>query len=403
MAAAARNPVASKKRKLADDQQEPEHPDMKKKSPLFNQPQNFYAPNAISSMSKDELSEWRKEQRRKRNRESAAASRNKTREKIEELEGEADKWKLMYHDMEVKMRCMERHIQFLTQLNQSGQAAQPLLPPPPVVSHPNSPPRSPPPSGPHAVMVPHAVPSFMPPPPAYSSHSATHLFPSLLSELKDYTLVEKQETAAVMYNEESRRHLIPIPRQASQFDHFLSLTFSFYPFGDGENATLMIEDGPSLSFRQTLNLPAVKITGADSDSSTDNIKQQQLSGLPNKPLNLQAVKITGADSDSSTDNIKQQQLSGLPMCDSMVKNKTSEEVDSIAASSGTPDEASVEAVSLNEMKDLDKTPELVDFVLTADDLSTLGGSSASDTSDDEDFLDLLVDSLDGEFDPNLLL
>mmetsp|Transcript_3496 Transcript_3496/g.6384 ORF Transcript_3496/g.6384 Transcript_3496/m.6384 type:complete len:215 (-) Transcript_3496:648-1292(-) len=214
MAAAARNPVASKKRKLADDQQEPEHPDMKKKSPLFNQPQNFYAPNAISSMSKDELSEWRKEQRRKRNRESAAASRNKTREKIEELEGEADKWKLMYHDMEVKMRCMERHIQFLTQLNQSGQAAQPLLPPPPVVSHPNSPPRSPPPSGPHAVMVPHAVPSFMPPPPAYSSHSATHLFPSLLSELKDYTLVEKQETAAVMYNEESRRHLIPIPRQA---------------------------------------------------------------------------------------------------------------------------------------------------------------------------------------------
>ena len=165
-------------------------------------------------MSKDELSEWRKEQRRKRNRESAAASRNKTREKIEELEGEADKWKLMYHDMEVKMRCMERHIQFLTQLNQSGQAAQPLLPPPPVVSHPNSPPRSPPPSGPHAVMVPHAVTSFMPPPPAYSSHSATHLFPSLLSELKDYTLVEKQETAAVMYNEESRRHLIPIPRQA---------------------------------------------------------------------------------------------------------------------------------------------------------------------------------------------
>lgn len=92
------------------------------------------------------------------------------------------------------------------------------------------------------------------------------------------------------------------------------------------------------------------------------------------------------------------------MCDSMVTNKTSEEVDNIAASSGTPDETSVEAVSLNEMKDLDKTPELVDFVLTADDLSTLGGSSASDTSDDdEDFLDLLVDSLDGEFDPNLLL
>ena len=39
-------------------------------------------------MTKNELSAWRKEARRVRNRESAAASRKKTRERIEELEGE---------------------------------------------------------------------------------------------------------------------------------------------------------------------------------------------------------------------------------------------------------------------------------------------------------------------------
>jgi hypothetical protein len=39
-------------------------------------------------MSRGELTEWRKEARRVRNRESAAASRAKTRERIEELEGE---------------------------------------------------------------------------------------------------------------------------------------------------------------------------------------------------------------------------------------------------------------------------------------------------------------------------
>merc|ERR1712070_496249 len=38
-------------------------------------------------MTKEELTVWRKEARRVRNRESAAASRNKTRDRISELEG----------------------------------------------------------------------------------------------------------------------------------------------------------------------------------------------------------------------------------------------------------------------------------------------------------------------------
>lgn len=41
-------------------------------------------------MSRDELTQWRKEARRVRNRESAAASRAKTRERIEYLEGQVE-------------------------------------------------------------------------------------------------------------------------------------------------------------------------------------------------------------------------------------------------------------------------------------------------------------------------
>ncbi|GAX26498.1 hypothetical protein FisN_23Lh023 [Fistulifera solaris] len=47
-------------------------------------------------MTKAELSAWRKEARRVRNRESAAASRQKTRSRIEELEGQVDKLQEKY-------------------------------------------------------------------------------------------------------------------------------------------------------------------------------------------------------------------------------------------------------------------------------------------------------------------
>eukprot|EP00584_Thalassiosira_punctigera_P014069 CAMPEP_0172557580 /NCGR_PEP_ID=MMETSP1067-20121228/74101_1 /TAXON_ID=265564 ORGANISM="Thalassiosira punctigera, Strain Tpunct2005C2" /NCGR_SAMPLE_ID=MMETSP1067 /ASSEMBLY_ACC=CAM_ASM_000444 /LENGTH=68 /DNA_ID=CAMNT_0013346707 /DNA_START=82 /DNA_END=284 /DNA_ORIENTATION=+ len=68
MTAASRNPAAAlKKRKFSDDVRRPEQPaPPKKKSPLFNKPQNFYAPSSIASMTNEELAEWRKEQRRKR-------------------------------------------------------------------------------------------------------------------------------------------------------------------------------------------------------------------------------------------------------------------------------------------------------------------------------------------------
>lgn len=50
-------------------------------------------------MTKEQLTSWRREMRRVRNRESAAASRRKVRDKIEELEDEVSKWKTLYEDV----------------------------------------------------------------------------------------------------------------------------------------------------------------------------------------------------------------------------------------------------------------------------------------------------------------
>ena len=47
-------------------------------------------------MTRDELKAWRKEARRVRNRESAAASRKRNRERIDELESEVDALKTKY-------------------------------------------------------------------------------------------------------------------------------------------------------------------------------------------------------------------------------------------------------------------------------------------------------------------
>eukprot|EP00550_Attheya_septentrionalis_P011719 CAMPEP_0198302956 /NCGR_PEP_ID=MMETSP1449-20131203/56636_1 /TAXON_ID=420275 /ORGANISM="Attheya septentrionalis, Strain CCMP2084" /LENGTH=483 /DNA_ID=CAMNT_0044005435 /DNA_START=73 /DNA_END=1524 /DNA_ORIENTATION=- len=58
-------------------------------------------------MPKEELAEWRKEARRVRNRESAAASRQKTRSRIDELEGELNEWKAKYIYAMERIRKLE--------------------------------------------------------------------------------------------------------------------------------------------------------------------------------------------------------------------------------------------------------------------------------------------------------
>lgn len=49
-------------------------------------------------MSKEQLAAWRREARRVRNRESAAASRQKIRDRIDELEGEVEQWKAKFNE-----------------------------------------------------------------------------------------------------------------------------------------------------------------------------------------------------------------------------------------------------------------------------------------------------------------
>jgi hypothetical protein len=73
----------------------------------------------VVPMSKEELSEWRKEARRVRNRESAAASRRKTRERIDELEGHV-------HVLETKYaKALER----IAELEKTSQPTTPVAGP----------------------------------------------------------------------------------------------------------------------------------------------------------------------------------------------------------------------------------------------------------------------------------
>ena len=58
-------------------------------------------------MDKDQLAAWRREARRVRNRESAAASRQRIRDRINELETEVDDWKTRYLEAAARLEQME--------------------------------------------------------------------------------------------------------------------------------------------------------------------------------------------------------------------------------------------------------------------------------------------------------
>lgn len=59
-------------------------------------------------MEKEQLAAWRREARRVRNRESAAASRQRIRGRITELEDELDNWKDKYHSVLFQMQQMQQ-------------------------------------------------------------------------------------------------------------------------------------------------------------------------------------------------------------------------------------------------------------------------------------------------------
>jgi hypothetical protein len=69
--------------------------------------QKTYLPNSVKSMTKEEISAWRKEARRVRNRQSAAASREKVRSRITELEAEVAGWKMKYEIVMSRIQVLE--------------------------------------------------------------------------------------------------------------------------------------------------------------------------------------------------------------------------------------------------------------------------------------------------------
>ena len=73
-------------------------------------------------MSKEQLAAWRREARRVRNRESAAASRQRIRNRITELETEVDEYKSKYHAALDRLKELE---QLAKQNGTEGEAVSP--------------------------------------------------------------------------------------------------------------------------------------------------------------------------------------------------------------------------------------------------------------------------------------
>ena len=77
----------------------------KKKISAKKKPQMKYDPDV--PMSKEEAAAWRREQRRKRNRESAALSRQRQRDRIGDLEVEVEQWKNKVDTIMKRIKSLE--------------------------------------------------------------------------------------------------------------------------------------------------------------------------------------------------------------------------------------------------------------------------------------------------------
>lgn len=104
------SPKSSKRKRKGScsDKEENDDPLTKVSSMLLKSKskyQNHYAP--VIPLTPEEEAEWRREARRKRNRDSAAASRQKVRSKIQDLEQEVQEWKSKYDALFQKMTAME--------------------------------------------------------------------------------------------------------------------------------------------------------------------------------------------------------------------------------------------------------------------------------------------------------
>jgi len=77
-----------------------------KKKTTTKKPQMKYDPEV--PMSKEEAAAWRREQRRKRNRESAALSRQRQRDRIGDLEVEVEEWKNKVESIMERIKSLEQ-------------------------------------------------------------------------------------------------------------------------------------------------------------------------------------------------------------------------------------------------------------------------------------------------------
>ena len=184
-------------------------PPTKKKKPsvLLGKPQNVYvAPS--NDMTREELSAWRKEERRKRNRASAAASRHKTQSKIEELEGQVSLWKTRCEEMQEQMKQLERQIHLLTRAQSPTQEQQQQHLVSPPSSHPNSPSSMSSLEGqPSIVTSCLDTKKFLPPPPLMLS-------PASLMDQTSSPVENKADITSSSNVDLSKKHLNMISRQA---------------------------------------------------------------------------------------------------------------------------------------------------------------------------------------------
>lgn len=104
------------KKNEADDNSDDDIDDKCKKTQIRYDPE--------VPMNKDQLAAWRREARRVRNRESAAASRQRIRNRISELEDEVGDWKAKYSNAIQRLEALEKCISANNNINIGG-AGQP--------------------------------------------------------------------------------------------------------------------------------------------------------------------------------------------------------------------------------------------------------------------------------------
>lgn len=202
------------KRKLITDQTAAATVPPKKRSPLLGRPQNHYdVPEELkATMTKEQMTEWRKQMRKERNRASAAASRQKTQSKIKELEGEVSKWKSNYEALQEKMIRLQQQVDLLSKTHLVSTTVQDEYPPEhehymvsPVLSHLPS-------SSSQEQIDALSLLQGLSRPRVVSSTDATSLLPSQPSCTEGQTTVE--DKAIPSSTDISKKHLNTISRQA---------------------------------------------------------------------------------------------------------------------------------------------------------------------------------------------